>query len=217
MHRNHITLLKQNYNHIKQYIPEGALGYIQTILEPYQVNIIVSNKRLSKYGDFRPSQASDKENKITINKDLNQYHFLVILIHEIAHLYVHEHNKGKRIKPHGQEWKNMFKKLLIPVLLNPNVKIPETLNQALQEHIINPKSSTSYDPTVSAEFRKYDKASNTINKITLKDISNGQKFIFRDRIFTKTKSNRTRTLCKEVNSGKSYLIHDSAGIEIVEK
>ncbi|HAD34265.1 MAG TPA: hypothetical protein DCF44_07170 [Chitinophagaceae bacterium] len=44
---------------------------------------------------------------MSVNGNLNSYHFLITLLHEIAHMLVWEQFRN-RVKPHGLEWKHVF-------------------------------------------------------------------------------------------------------------
>ena len=105
--------MKYNSDILKKYIPENAVEKVIELLNTYQPQIKISRSRTTKLGDYRPPQGNIKIHRISVNHDLNSYAFLVTLLHELAHLVTWQNHKRKA-KPHGTEWKNAFKSLLIP-------------------------------------------------------------------------------------------------------
>jgi predicted SprT family Zn-dependent metalloprotease len=51
----------------------------------------------------------DNSHQITINGTLEPQLFFFVLTHELAHLIAFE-KYGRRISPHGQEWKKLSEK-----------------------------------------------------------------------------------------------------------
>ena len=125
-------------------IPQASLGYVKSLILSENITIKLKKSRKTKHGDF-----SVKKNglcKITINDDLNQYRFLVTLIHEISHYKAYK-KYGPYIKPHGVEWKNIFKNLLLPII-NPEI-IPNDVLKPLAIYAKNPKASSETDLNLS--------------------------------------------------------------------
>ena len=125
-------------------IPEASSEYVKSLIFSENLTIKLKKSRKTKHGDF-----SVKKNglcMITINDDLNQYRFLITLIHEISH-YIAYMNHGPFIKPHGVEWKNIFKNLLLPII-NPEI-IPNDVLKPLAIYAKNPKASSDTDLNLS--------------------------------------------------------------------
>jgi hypothetical protein len=76
-----------------------------------QVHLKIVNERQTRHGDYR--KGVNGKHEITVNSNLNKYKFLITLIHEISHLVAFE-KFGRNIKPHGNEWKYSFQRLMIP-------------------------------------------------------------------------------------------------------
>ena len=74
---------------------------------------IVPPRRL-KMGDFRPAYAN-KPDRITINADPDPLSFMVTLAHEVAHLQTWR-RYGRQVRPHGQEWKSAYRRLLLSII-----------------------------------------------------------------------------------------------------
>ena len=193
---------------ILKYIPKSAKNYLTDILSEERISLIVKKERKTKHGDFRVLKTG--ECQITINSNLNPFRFLITLIHEIAHYKAYKRYKRK-IRPHGKEWKEIYKYLMLP-LLNPNI-FPKELLPHLSSYIKNPKASTDTDFNLSLALRLYD--SNKEKKYIF-EITNGSRFkIYNGRIFMLEEKLRKRYKCKEVVSGKTYLFNPNAEIQLV--
>ena len=122
------------------------------------------------------------------------------LLHEIAHYetYIKYQNT---VKPHGIEWKNNFRLLMLPFL--NNYIFPDEILNNLINYIKNPKASTESDFNLIMSLKKYDFNINSNFIFELKEgdffkIENGKKYKFiRKRI--------KRIECIEVESGRKYL------------
>ncbi len=188
-------------------IPKNSIHYVKSLIEIEDLKIKVVNKRKTKHGDFRKG----KNNSIvTINKTDNKYLFLLVLIHEFAHYNVFK--KNIKTAPHGLGWKVEYKKLLNPVL---NSKVfPNKLLELLNIHMINPRSSFSYDSPLVKELNKYD--SSNKNFIYLDKIEDGTKFKYGNgKVYKKIKKRRKRYLCIETMSKRNYLFLPHAKVELL--
>jgi len=194
---------------IRRYIPNSAWFYCNELLERYDFNFILKKERQTKLGDFR----RDKKNNytITVNRNLNPYQFLVTFIHEFAHLEVAVKHP-RSVKAHGQEWKNSFKNLMLP-LLHPAI-FPDDLLRPLARHMRNPKAAAASDPELWRALQKYNEQD---SQLTLAEIAVGGQFVFKNRTFLKIKKRRTRVLCQDVNNGKQYLIPEVAEVSELSK
>ena len=85
---------------------------VQYLIEQNNLSLKIVNQRETKHGDFR--KMPDGTFQITVNNNLNQYQFLLTLVHEIAHHITHQ--KFGRVQPHGKEWKKVFQHLMLPFL-----------------------------------------------------------------------------------------------------
>lgn len=176
--------------------------------EPFYFKITVARK--SKLGDFRYRE-DRKVQVITINSDLNSYQFLLTYIHEVAHLHAFI-RYGPRIQAHGIEWKSTFQQLMQPVLSDKY--LPIDLLIPLRKHMINPKASSSTDLFLAKELSKYDLQEGE-KLFFLSDVRPGEIFELKGRRFEKGETRRTRVLCREVSSGKKYLIAQLAKVKMI--
>lgn len=146
-----------------------------------------------------------------MNNSLNQFHFLITLVHEMAHA-VCTTKHGWRIKPHGPEWKHEFRKLLYPHI--EDGVFPHEIASELVRHMKNPKASTSSDHRLLSAIRSYDAPR---DQLTVNDLKEGDRFSLEGRrIFEKGKKNRTRHVCKELSNGRTYLISGIAEVQLVK-
>lgn len=191
------------------YLPPASINLVNHQFSTIRVNITITRKRATKHGDYR--QPEKGVHRISINQTLNQYAFLITLLHELAHAQCTE-QYGRRAKPHGREWKTLFRDLLLPHVMR-NV-FPVDLAIELQRHLKNPKASSSSDHGLTRCLRKYDEGD---PKTLLDDLSVGDTFLLgRARIFEKGVKKRTRHLCKELQNGRQYLISGIAEVQLIE-
>ena len=195
-------------NQILNYIPEASTNYLIEILNKENIQILVKKERKTKHGDFRVLK--NGKCQITINSNLNPYRFLITLIHEIAHYKAYIIYKRK-IKPHGKEWKEIYKYLMLP-LLNPKV-FPKNLISYISAYIKNPKASTDTDFNLSLALRSFDIDK---EKKYIFEMDMGSNFkIYNGRVFILEEKLRKRYKCKEIKTGKTYLFSPNAEIELV--
>jgi len=162
---------------------------------------------MSKLGDYRAPHRG-KPHRISVNKDLNSYAFLITYLHELAHLIVHENYKHKA-KPHGAEWKQTFQVLLSEVF--GKGIFPNDLEEIIVVSMRNLKANTCTDSKLTMALRRYDEDSDII---WLNDIPDKTTFSMRNgRVFKKGKKQRTRYRCLETKSNRIYLIHGMAEVK----
>ena len=191
---------------IKKYLPAASIDLVVDLLDKYPHHLKIVNKRETKHGDFRKTK--DGKYQITVNNNLNQYQFLLTLIHEIAHLATHL--KYKRVKPHGIEWKISFQHLMLP-FVHPDI-FPMSVLPHLANYLKNPKASTDSDINLSLAMKKYSEKS---DKNFIFEIPLGSDFVFKNRIFRKGNKRRTRYECIEIDSKKLYLFNQNAEVKLL--
>jgi hypothetical protein len=196
---------------LKKYIPEAAVQQIAMWIVEFDFKLKIKKERSTKLGDYR-SPVNGSNHQITVNFNLNKYAFLVTLVHEIAHLTTFNKYKNS-VMPHGIEWKSEFKKLMHH-FLNTDV-FPVELLSALYRYLQNPAASSCSDKNLYRALKLYDENSDAgifIEKIPEKTI-----FHYDGKIFEKGNRVRTRYQCKEIKSGKTYLFHALAEVQLFEE
>jgi len=196
---------------LSEYLPKRTLSNILDILENHPVEIKITKSRASKLGDYRPPTRK-KGHIITINNDLNQYTFLITLVHEIAHMFCWGNYKY-RIKPHGKQWKQQFRKLMQPYL---TVDVfPEEILNAIIKYISNPAASSCSDENLQRLLSQYDAPSHFVY---LEDLPEDSIFKTRnDKVFRKGRKMRTRYKCLHVKSKKQYYVPSLTEVISIEK
>ena len=192
-----------------QYIPEPSHDYIARLIQNDQLVITIKNERKTRHGDYK--QLATNQYQITVNNNLNQYRFLITLVHEIAHFETYQ-KYHRVVKPHGKEWKYTFQRLMLP-LINPTI-FPTDLVPLIANHFRNPKASSDTDVQLSQALRRYD----LINEKTyIHEIKLGTQFkIYNGRTFKRGKKRTKRYECLEISSGKLYLFNANAEVEIID-
>jgi len=191
---------------LEKYLPLQAVIPCMSLIQTHEVHLKIVNIRVTRHGDYRRN--AQGKHAITINASLNPYRFLMTLIHEIAHLVAFE-DFGYHIKPHGIEWKQTFRNLMLP-FIRPEV-FPLDLLPYLARHFKNPKASTDTDAALSVAFSNYDLNSPQENHLF--ELSQGTLFkIYNGRIFKKGPKRIKRYECIEMSSGKTYLFQPNAKV-----
>ena len=185
---------------LKFYLPEGSFDEVLEYLQQYKVHLTISRKRQSILGDYRHAM-SGKTHRISVNGNLNQYAFLITLLHELAHLFTYE-KFGHRVMAHGPEWKNEFSKILARFLLK---KIfPTNIEKALLSTLQNPAASSCGDEKLLRVLHSYDEKKEGVHLV--EQLPEGDLFSIKGgRIFRKGEKVRKRFKCVEVKTGKLYL------------
>ena len=102
-----------NYSYLNNFLSPESFDYVSTFLIENKVDFKITRERFTKFGDYRFFR--NGVHKITINGNLNTNEFLLVTLHEIAHMLVQIRMK-KRVKPHGIEWKSTFAELILRTL-----------------------------------------------------------------------------------------------------
>jgi len=195
-------------NKLQEYIPQQSMNLVLKLLEHDNLVVKIKNERKTRHGDYM--RLPNEKHQITVNSNLNQYRFLMTLIHEIAHFEAYK-AYGRFIKPHGKEWKRTFQYLMLP-FLNPTV-FPNELLPLLAKYFKNPKASSDTDVQLSLALKQFDE---TLDKTYVYEIPMGSVFkIYNGKIFKKTNKRIKRYECVEVKTGKLYLFNPNAEVELI--
>ena len=89
-------------NKLQDFISPKAMSQVLKLLAHDHLVVKVKNERKTRHGDY--TRLPNGKHQITVNSNLNEYRFLITLIHEIAHFEAYK-TYGRFIKPHGVEWK----------------------------------------------------------------------------------------------------------------
>ncbi|MFC4817530.1 SprT-like domain-containing protein [Flavobacterium sp. GCM10023249] len=191
-----------------KYLPEHAVPMCFELIRTHHVHLKIVNERLTRHGDYRKD--AQGYHLITVNASLNKYRFLITLVHEIAHLVAFE-KYGRLIKPHGDEWKLTFQRLMVP-FIRPEI-FPNQLLPLIARHFRNPKASSDTDATLALALKQFDPEN---DKNYVFEIPYGSKFrIHNGKIFKKVALRTKRIECMEIATGKIYLFNPNAEVELL--
>lgn len=189
---------------LSKYLPLESVSIIRKWLDAHACTLTIKKARTTKLGDYRFYK---NKHFISINENLNPYSFLITLTHEIAHMNVIAEFSLKKLPPHGKEWKNEFRQLMLVFL----PIFPNEIQQRLAIHLKNPKASSSSDIELVQVLRKYD----TQKTLTVSDISYGSQFYTPNgKSYIKEKKIRSRFQCKSLSNNKTYLFSPIAEVKL---
>ncbi|MCB0802805.1 MAG: SprT-like domain-containing protein [Flavobacteriales bacterium] len=194
---------------LEKYVPKEAISLMIKWLNENRIHLRISQSRKTKLGDFRPG-LKNKTHRISVNGDLNPFHFLITFTHEVAHAVIWDKYQRK-VNPHGQEWKNCYSEML--EIMMQQVNFPHELIEELEIHINAPKASSCSDPRLYKALKKYDKYS---KGVFLEDLQEGDLFVLNEnRVFKKGKKRRTRYECIDLDKKRLYLVSGHAEVRLV--
>jgi hypothetical protein len=194
---------------LSKYIPEHAVKPVFELIVANQVHLKIVNERVTRHGDYRKGLSGKHE--ITVNASLNKYKFLITLVHEISHLVAFE-KFGRNIKPHGNEWKYSFQRLMIP-FIRPEI-FPHSVLPLVANHFRNPTASSDTDARLAFALKQFDERKSDIHY--MHEVPSGSLFRIKNgRIFKKQGLRVKRYECLEVKTGRLFLFNANAEVEII--
>ena len=197
--------MKQNNNTLKawqSYVSEDVRDYVFGLIFEEPVIIKIKNPRVSKLGDYFANP--NGLHMITINSDLSKYSFVLTLCHELAHYFANK-RYGFSIKPHGEEWKAIFKSIMEPVL--DKMFFDENTRKHLCAYLKDPKAS-SY---ANIELKKC--LLDFKHGVYLEDLREGVSFKMKTgRVFKLIEKKRSRAKCLDLSNNRLYSIHQGVNV-----
>jgi hypothetical protein len=194
---------------LQKYLPEHAVNSVFELIVTHGVHLKIVNERVTRHGDYRKGVTGKHE--VTVNANLNKYRFLITLIHEIAHLVAFE-KYGRYIKPHGDEWKTIFQRIMIPYI-RPEI-FPHSILPLVANHFKNPTASSDTDARLAFALKQFDERKADIH--FMHEVPSGSFFRIKNgRVFQKKGLRVKRYECLEVKTGKLYLFNANAEVEII--
>lgn len=187
---------------------EGSEELVNGWLAASPVPVVLAKNRRSKHGDFRVSRMG-KPAYITINHDLHPVEFLITLAHEIAH-FRNWKKYGRRVRPHGPEWRSEFREMLAE-LLKAGVLDGE-ISAAIVRHFFQRKLIGS--GSSEQLNRLLGKTVEDSGVLHVADIPEGARFTLRSgKTFIKGRKLRKRYQCRDVVSSRTYTVHPMAEVK----
>jgi len=160
-------LITRSMTAIDPHLPAGWAAPIRRALEATPILVHVVRRRKTKHGDHRVCTKRGIS-IITVNASGNPWQFTITLLHEIAHAHVAQ-QFTRRVSPHGVEWKNAFRKLLIAHLH----LMPDDLARPVADYARNPLYCTGSHVGLATALLKHD----TLDlRPTVQELPHGQRF-----------------------------------------
>lgn len=196
---------------LEQFLPPNTFSPIALLLQQYKVHLTITRSRKTVLGDYRNAH-HNRNHRISVNGNLNQWSFIITLLHELAHLLTYE-RYGNKVQAHGKEWKQQFSLILAEFLAK---KIfPNDIEMELKASLHNPGASTCAEVGLMRVLRKYDTIKDGHRLV--EEILPNQLFKLKDgKIFRKGERIRKRYKCEELATGKWYLFSPIHEVEILE-
>jgi SprT protein len=196
---------------LSDYLPSGTYDAVLGYLRHYKVHLTIARERRSILGDYRHRTHQDNH-RISVNGNLNQWSFLITLLHELAHLLTFEQH-GNKIPAHGREWKMIYGKLL-EQFLEQNI-FPDDIKTELLRSLNNPAATSCAEDGLLRVLRRYDDHDGKHNRM-VEELAMNTLFRTSDgRIFKKGEKLRKRYKCAEVSTGRVYLFSPVYEVEEV--
>ncbi len=188
---------------LEKFLPENALPYLKIWFGSYPCHLKITKNRNSKLGDYR--KLPDKSHQITVNGTLEPQLFFFVLTHELAHLIAFE-KYGRRISPHGAEWKQTFREMLLESL----TVYAEDLRPIIQKFSESPKANFMASP----ELVKYFHVPKEDDEQTfIENLKKGELFEYKKEIFVIEETTKKRYLCKNIKSSRKYYFRNLAQVK----
>jgi len=179
---------------LEKFLPQNTLPYLKKWFSDHSIHIKITRNRNSKLGDYR--KLRDLSHEITINSTLAPQLFFFVLTHELAHLIAFE-KFGRRILPHGQEWKNTFTIMLLESL--------EVYDDDLKPIIIKFSKSPKANFMASPDLVKYFHIeSHHDDEIFIEQLTKGDHFIYRSEKYLLEGLIKKNYLCLNLATGRKY-------------
>lgn len=188
---------------LEKYLPSHTLQYLKIWFSDYYIHIKITRNRDSKLGDYR--KLPDNSHEITINSTLVPQLFFFVLTHELAHLIAFE-KYGRRISPHGAEWKETFRQMLLQSI--------EVYEEGLRPIIVKFSKSPKADFMSSPELVKYFHIEKQDDKLQfIQELQKGEYFIYRREKYLLEGLIKKNYLCKNLATGRKYSFKPLARVE----
>lgn len=187
---------------LEKFLPENTLPFLKKWFGDYACHLKITKNRNSKLGDYR--KLPDKSFQITINGTLEPQLFFFVLTHELAHLIAFE-NFGRKISPHGMEWKQTFREMLLESI--------DVYQEDLKPIILKFSKSPKANFMASPDLVKYFHKESDDGLIFVENLQVGDQFGYKDEIFLIEETAKKRYLCINIKTGKRYYFKNLAQVK----
>lgn len=200
---------------LRQYLPASAVDDIYQYLNRHAVHLHITRERSSKLGDYRRPHKEHNYHAISINGNLNPYMFLLVLLHEMAHLDTYLQYRNQ-VQPHGHEWQNSYAQLINQY--NQTDNFPENVRTMLTHYTLRIPLRRQWLTRIETELSHYDTDYNPNDDLRVRDLKPGTIFYLKKRpelLLQMIGKLRTRYQCTAENGVMSYSVRGDAQVTIV--
>jgi len=180
-----------------------CLAYLKKWFGAHHIHLKVTRERATKLGDYR--KLGKNVHRITINGTLPPQLFFFVLTHELAHLIAFD-RYGLRIMPHGKEWKQIFREMLLESLS----LYEEELQPIIKRFAAAPKASFTASPDLVRYFDVQQAADETLY---VGDLLVTDRFLYRNEAYQIEEKRKKNYLCVHAKTGRKYIFKAIARVE----
>lgn len=200
---------------LAKYLPTEAVDPVYDFFDRHKIFLHITRQRTSKLGDYRWPQHGRNYHAISVNGDLNHYHFLLVLLHEMAHFNTHQ-AYGTNVQPHGHEWQEAYRQLLLQYL----TIFPDDLAALIKQYTARIPLSRTVEKQLDAQIRHYNPDYSPSSDLTLDQLPVGTPFRIVAKPwkpFRSLERRRTRWMCLGLDDNKKYLVSGTAVVEVINQ
>lgn len=203
--------LEERYKAILgRYLPAPAVNPVFCFLNRHSVHFHISRRRSSKLGDYRMPQPRHQYHEISVNGDLSPHLFLLVLLHEMAHLNTFL-AFGREVQAHGHEWQEEYRKLLTQY--SNEGHFPAETKGLLAKYTARIPLNHKAGEELERRLKQIDDPERASKELRLEDLPIGSLFRIMSRpqiLFRSVEKRRTRYRCIDEKTGTPYLVNGSA-------
>lgn len=212
---------KEKFREImSQYVPQQAVDDIVRFINDYSVYLKITRERQSKFGDYRMPSPKNPVHTISVNGNLGQYGFLLVMLHELAHMLTFI-DCGRKVKPHGLEWQERYRQLILRFAAKGcfPAEVTPLLNSYASSLPLSKKLERDIDrrlkiqPSIIQIIAQSDD-----HVVSLDTLPAGSHFLLAarpDRTFESIEKLRTRWKCRDMDSGQLYTVSADALVIVI--
>lgn len=195
---------------LRLYLPATAVEGVYDYLNHHGVHLHITRERHTKLGDYRWPQRGLACHKISVNGNLGPYMFLLVLLHEMAHLDTRLQYEG-RVSPHGHEWQRNYALRLKEYRDSFPPESRELLDRYAQTIPLVRRTGEAFEQVL----KRYNPDYTPEQETTLDDLPAGSCFVLVGQPklhYRSLEHRRTRWLCQCLDDGRQYLIRGAAPV-----
>ena len=192
---------------LANHLPALAVDWVYSYLDCYRVHFHITRGRRSKLGDYRAPSPGHQFHEMSVNGDLAPYLFLLVFLHEAAHLETHLHHGV--VTPHGHEWQAEYARLLT----DRAAFFPPDVQPLLVAYASRLPLSRSAGQRLEQALRHYGQP--PAATLTVDDLAAGSTFrlVARpEQPLRLLQRRRTRWLCVDDATGRRYTVSATAEV-----